>query len=363
MTGLPLPADELPEAAAIAPVGDVTVRVVSSFPNLSGLFRLDQVVAEEARQTLWLTDAYFVATTLYVQALRSAAADGVDVRVLVPGATDIPGLRALSRSGYRALLEGGIRVFEWNGPMLHAKTAVADGRWARVGSTNLNPVSWLGNWELDVAIENREFAEKMEEMYLDDLRESTEVVLSRHQRVKSIAPAPRPARRRRQPRRIGRATAGAIGIGSAIGAATGRRRPLGPAEAKVLTAAGLMLIGLVIAALIWPHLIVIPLSIVGTWFSIALLTNAWRLHRKASLDAGVPSSGGTEDARRASAGAAPGHAVVRPRRGIAGVAGGCRLRRFHHKSVSAQAAARLMLPEIRSARPRTPMARALLWRV
>ncbi|HVB38033.1 MAG TPA: phospholipase D-like domain-containing protein [Vicinamibacterales bacterium] len=286
--GTPLSPAELPAPAAVGRAGDVTVRVVASFPSLASLLRFDQVVAGEARHTLWLTDAYFVATTLYVQALRAAAADGVDVRVLVPGATDIPGLRALSRSGYRSLLEGGIRVFEWNGPMLHAKTAVADGRWSRVGSTNLNPVSWLGNWELDVAIEDAGFAEQMEAMYLDDLQHATEVVLSRHQRVQSIAPAPREERGRRPPRRIARATAGAIGIGSAISAATARRRPLGPAEAKVLGSAGLLLLVLVVAALVWPHLVIIPLSVIGGWFGIALLVMAWRLHRGAAVDADTP---------------------------------------------------------------------------
>jgi hypothetical protein len=94
---------------------------------------VDQLVAALARERLWLTDAYYAGTTAYVQALRAAARDGVDVRLLVPNGTDIPLLRPLSRSGYRTLLEAGVRVFEWNGPMLHAKTAVADGRWARGG--------------------------------------------------------------------------------------------------------------------------------------------------------------------------------------------------------------------------------------
>src|SRR5690348_17571107 len=91
--------------------------------------------------------------------LRAAAKDGVDVRLLVPGVTDIPLLRPLSRAGYRLLLEAGIRVFEWNGTMLHAKTAVVDGRWARVGSTNLNVASWFGNCEMDAVVEDQRFAE------------------------------------------------------------------------------------------------------------------------------------------------------------------------------------------------------------
>ena len=128
----------------------VALRVVATVPNTAGMFRLDQLIAAMARQTLWMTDAYFVGDAPYVQALRAAARDGVDVRLLVPGASDIPLCEPLSRAGYRPLLEAGVRVFEWNGSMLHAKTAVADGRWARVGSTNLNIASWIGNWELDV---------------------------------------------------------------------------------------------------------------------------------------------------------------------------------------------------------------------
>ena len=116
------------------------------------------MIAAMARRTLWLTDAYFVGIAPYVQALRAAALDGVDVRLLVPGASDIPVISPLSRSGYRPLLEAGIRVFEWNGPMLHAKTAVADCRWARVGSSNLNIASWISNYELDMAIEDEDFA-------------------------------------------------------------------------------------------------------------------------------------------------------------------------------------------------------------
>src|SRR6185295_7089398 len=86
------------------------------------------------------------------------------------------------RAGYRPLLEAGVRVFEWNGSMMHAKTAVVDGRWARVGSTNLNIASWLGNWELDVVVEDEEFAKGMEQMYLNDFAQSTEIVLEKTRR-------------------------------------------------------------------------------------------------------------------------------------------------------------------------------------
>ena len=66
----------------------------------------------------------------------------------MPQGSDVGWTVPLSRTLYRTLLESGVRLFEWNGSMMHAKTAVADGRWARIESTNLNINSWLGNWEL-----------------------------------------------------------------------------------------------------------------------------------------------------------------------------------------------------------------------
>ena len=93
------------------------------------------------------------------------------MRLLVPGTVDVFGVGAMSRAGFRALLEGGVRIFEWNGVMIHAKTAVADGRWARVGSTNANITSWFGNWELDVAIEDEQFGAEMQAMFERDLAE------------------------------------------------------------------------------------------------------------------------------------------------------------------------------------------------
>src|SRR5262245_43756398 len=232
--GEPLAAAELLAPGSVPPAGDVALRVVASTPNTAGLYRLDQLIAAMARKTLWLTDAYFVGIAPYVQALGAAARDGVDVRLLVPNAGDVALLRPLSRAGYRPLLEAGVRVFEWNGSMLHAKTAVADSRWARVGSTNLNIASWLGNCELDVAVEDEAFARSMEAMYERDLESATEIVLSRH-RLRAAAPsrpsAPRVGRRGGS---ANRAAAGALRLGRAVGAALTSRRLLGPAEAQVM---------------------------------------------------------------------------------------------------------------------------------
>ena len=203
----------------------------------------------------------------------------MDVRLLVPGAVDVPFIGSLSRAGYRPLLEAGVRVFEWNGSMLHAKTAVTDSRWARVGSTNLNLTSWLGNWELDVAVEDESFAKAMEAMYLDDLSHATEVVLTARRRVR-LSQRPEPPHRR--PLGLtrgsgGRAAAGALGIGSAVGAAITDRRVLGPAEARVMVGAGLVLGAVSAMAMRWPKVVAIPLAVMLGWVALSLLVRAARL--------------------------------------------------------------------------------------
>ncbi|HEX8284038.1 MAG TPA: phospholipase D-like domain-containing protein [Pyrinomonadaceae bacterium] len=292
--GEAIPAEHLPSRESIEQGGEVAVRVIATEPNTVGLYRLEQLVAAGARKYLWLTDAYFVGTTMYVQALRAAAQDGVDVRLLVPSASDIPVVSALSRANYRALLEAGVRVFEWDGPMIHAKTSVVDGRWARVGSTNLNVASWMGNWELDVTIEDEGFAGQMEEMYCRDLEHSTEIVISERRKVRPLGPPQSRRQRGQRTSRKGsatRAAAGVIGVGSAVGAAITNRRVLGPAEARLMAMAGAALLGLSMLAVKWPRGITYPLAFIGTWVALALFVRAYKLRR------GVPVGPGQEKER------------------------------------------------------------------
>jgi cardiolipin synthase A/B len=279
IVGEPLPEDELNEPETTPRAGDVALRVIASAPNTAGLYRLDQLIAALAQNSLWLTDAYFVGATPYVQALRSAAMDGVDVRLLVPGSTDIPVFQSVSRAGYYPLLDAGVRVFEWNGPMVHAKTAVADGRWARVGSTNLNLASWIGNYELDVAVEDEQFAGAMEEMYLEDLTHATEIVLSEH-RVRAVGKKARWSLKQRKPvsGSVTRAGAGAIRIGSAVGAAMTNHRFLGPAEAKIMAILGAILFCLAPVFVLWPRWIGIPVALVAVWLAASLMIRARRLY-------------------------------------------------------------------------------------
>ena len=252
--------------------GDLKAWVIAGRPDSMGLYRLGQLVAEIAERSLWMTDAYFVATTGYVHALCDAARAGVDVRLLVPGSSNFPVVRALSLAEYRPLLEAGVRVFEWNGPMLHAKTAVSDGCWSRVGSSNSNLASWISNRELDVTIYDRAFGRQMEAIYLRDLDNATEIVLKAN-RVRPAdssqdsAPDDRNARR-------GRLLAGAVGLGSSVGATLMRRRALGPAETGVLTAAGTILIALSLVTLFFPPILAYPVALLGIWLGVVLLTRA-----------------------------------------------------------------------------------------
>jgi cardiolipin synthase len=273
--GAPLAPDEV-AAPGLPAEGDLDLRVVASTPGTAGLYRLDSLVASLARRTLWLTDAYFAGTSTYVQALRAAAQDGVDVRLLVPGAaSDVPMMQAVSRAGYRALLEAGVRVFEWNGPMLHAKTAVADARWARVGSTNLNLASWMGNRELDVVVENEAFGRGMEEMFQDDVANATEIVLRRWARVRPAGDV-----RVRRVRGAGgsatRAAAGAMRIGNALGSVLAARRVHGPAERRLMAQGGLLLAVLAGVGFVWPRLLAWPLAAFSLWLGLALLARAAR---------------------------------------------------------------------------------------
>lgn len=318
VVGSPIPATDRTHHADIAIAGDTSVRVVASEPWRARLLRIDELVAGAARETLWLADAYYAGMPSHVQALRAAALDGVDVRLLVPGGTDLPILRPLSRAGYRPLLEAGVRVFEWNGRMMHAKTAVADGRLARVGSSNLNIASWLGNYELDAVIEDVTFAATMVQSYLDDLTNSTEVVLHALRRGRAARAARAihaahvahdshgahaihvgshdgPSKLRARDRRkgsgsAGRGVAGAIRLGNTVTAAVTDHRVLAAADSRAVAAAGAILVVFAVVTALWPLVLAIPAALLCVWFGGALLLQSYRLRSH------VPSTRVTQQA-------------------------------------------------------------------
>jgi len=267
---LPESADEVP-----AERGAVDLRVIATQPDTAGIFRLDQLIAGLASRSLWLADAYFVGVSPYVQSLRAAARDGVDVRLLVPGASDLPMVRNISLSGYRPLLEAGIRVFEWNGSMMHAKTAVADGRWARVGSSNLNIASWIGNCEIDVAVEDDKFAASMEAQYLRDLENATEIVLTKPRRSRSAAKTSRPGGKGS----ASRAAAGALRLAHSMGAAFGTHRVLERSDGLLLPWFGGALLAIAIVGVFWPRILAWPLAAFCLWIAISLAARYVRIRR------------------------------------------------------------------------------------
>jgi len=269
------------------PEGSVALRVIATQPSTAGVFRLDQLVASLARRTLWLSDAYFVGITPYVYALIAAAHDGVDVRMLVPGTSDIPVVANLSRVGYRPLLKAGIRVFEWNGSMLHAKTAVADGKWARVGSSNLNLASWMGNLEIDVAMEDADFAGELAAQFERDLDNATEIVLTqrpnrRSDQVRSSLSHSRP--RGHMSGTPGRAAAGALRLANSVGAALANPRVLGDVSSGPLLVGAVILAVFAVIGLVWPASVGWPFAALALWFSLNLTVRLIRQRRRPRRD-------------------------------------------------------------------------------
>jgi cardiolipin synthase A/B len=190
--GRSLPEDE--SHPAPDECGPAAVRVVEGVPGQSRIYRAVQLLAAAVTERLWITDAYLVAPLPLYMAFVDAARSGVDVRLLLPGTSDIPIIRLFTRTGYRELLYAGARIFEYRGPMLHAKTLVADHEWARVGSSNLNVSSLLGNYELDLVAEHDGgrgrsggggggggggLTAALATQFLHDMAQSREVVLAR----------------------------------------------------------------------------------------------------------------------------------------------------------------------------------------
>jgi cardiolipin synthase len=278
--GSPLDRSKLSLREELEPTGTNAFRVVQSVPGAAHIYRTDQLLATIADESMWLTDAYFVGVPSYLQSLKDAAEDGVDVRILVPQSTDIGIVRDTTRSTYRPLLEAGIRVFEWNGPMMHAKTAVFDGRYSRVGSTNLNVASWFGNYELDVLVDDEEFGGKMQEMFIFDMANSTEIVLA-----DTVAKKGRRGRRKNS-RRAGasgsvrKVTARALNAATSISSAIAKKAPLGPAESRLMFILGIILLGAAALLIFFPRAASIPIVFLLLVIAIPTLVKAAQFYRK-----------------------------------------------------------------------------------
>lgn len=128
-----------------------------------------------AKESIWITQAYFAPNQEFLNALQEAALRGVDVRVLVPGKSDVSLMLNASRNFYQELLDAGIKIYEYDANMMHAKTAVIDGQWATVGSSNLDYRSFLHNDEANAVILGKAFGQQMRNMFTHDLKQAKPV--------------------------------------------------------------------------------------------------------------------------------------------------------------------------------------------
>lgn len=129
-----------------------------------------------AQERIWITNAYFVPDRRFLRALRLACRRGVDVRLIVPGESDSWPVQYAMRALFTRLLGWGVKLYEWQGPMMHAKTAVIDGTWTIVGSFNLDHLSLFHNLEVTALVLDRRFGADMEAMFEMDLMRCTPVV-------------------------------------------------------------------------------------------------------------------------------------------------------------------------------------------
>jgi cardiolipin synthase len=135
-------------------------------------------IAGAARRTLWITTAYFAPRRRAIDLLGAAARRGVDVRLLLPGTSDVPLVRHAGHGFFATLLSRGVRIFEYQPAILHAKTVVADGLLSVVGSSNLDMRSFEANAECNDVILDRETAARMAARFEEDLASSIEIARS-----------------------------------------------------------------------------------------------------------------------------------------------------------------------------------------
>jgi cardiolipin synthase len=162
----------------IEPRGEVYAQVVRSSPAAGSfaMYTTFLLAVSAARQTIQITNPYFVLDAKMQQALIGAAARGVRVKVLVPGAIDHNIVRQASRRQFGRMLRAGIEIYEYSPALLHSKTMVVDGVWATVGSTNLDNRSFAVNDELNLILYSRPVAQQLERIFADDISVSKPVL-------------------------------------------------------------------------------------------------------------------------------------------------------------------------------------------
>lgn len=159
--------------------GDAIVRAIGSSPDDQySLIYVTLISAlRSAQSEIWLSNAYFVPDPQLLSALKNAATRGVDVRLLLPSSTDSWLVFHAGRAFYHELLEAGVKIYERRGALLHTKTAVIDGVWSTIGSTNLDWRSFLHNQEVNAVILGGDFGTEMRAAFLGDIEQSDSITL------------------------------------------------------------------------------------------------------------------------------------------------------------------------------------------
>jgi cardiolipin synthase len=153
------------------------VRVVGSTPGQRNRIPFIVYVSaiNFAENSIHLTNAYLIPDGQILDAFTNAARRGVDVKIIVPTSSDFSMVLYAGRYNYSELLRAGVKLYERRNVLLHAKTAVIDGVWSTVGSTNLDYWSLLSDDEVNAIVLSREFALEMEKMFVRDLADSDQI--------------------------------------------------------------------------------------------------------------------------------------------------------------------------------------------
>jgi cardiolipin synthase len=147
----------------------------SSRKSMRSLRELFQFSVHAAQKSVHLTMAYFIPTRKFLKVLLKAARRGVDVKIILPGQTDLRVVAYVSRTYYKTLLREGVQIYHYQPRVLHAKTMVFDGHWTIIGSANLDARSLNYNYECGIGILDRKLGNEMEEMFRQDLLDSTSI--------------------------------------------------------------------------------------------------------------------------------------------------------------------------------------------
>ncbi|HVA15302.1 MAG TPA: phospholipase D-like domain-containing protein [Stellaceae bacterium] len=174
--GPPLPAVALADPVA---AGNEAVRIIASDHNdtIPRYYATMLSAIRNAEKTIWITTAYFVPTDDELHDLAAAAARGVDVRLMLPGKSDSDLALAVGHSEYGPLLKAGVKIYELQDGMLHSKSAVIDGVWSVVGSSNFDHRSILFNDEVDAVVLGRDTARQLEALFAKDEATARSVTL------------------------------------------------------------------------------------------------------------------------------------------------------------------------------------------